>query len=108
MMNINDNMVLVDVNGRENPLTAGQILGILGIGWASSIIAFVLNLVYYKAHPSAIDFGSLERFKKRIILHLCGEVCYPKKGLVVTKNFIHFVLFRKRNNQKRKREIKRF
>ena len=73
-------MVIVDVNGRKNDLTTGQVYWILGIGWGASILSFIMNLVYYKVHPSAIDFESIERFKKRIILYLYGEVYYPKAG----------------------------
>ena len=70
-------MVLIDSTGRENNLTSNNVYTILGIGWASFFLAFLMNLVYYKFHPSIVDFHP-RRFRNRIVLYVFGKNVFPK------------------------------
>ena len=82
LLNIEDSMVLIDSDsGRESSLTSDDVHWILGIGWASSVIALMLNFIYYKLHPSAVDFD-LGRFRNRIVLYICGVKFFKKGGLL--------------------------
>ena len=81
-------MLLIDNdNGRESSLTSDHVYWILGIGWTSSVIALVLNCIYYKLHPSAVDFD-LGRFRSRIVLYICSLKLCKKGGLVIDYDYL--------------------
>ena len=94
LRNMTDNMVLIDVNdGRQIHLQSEDVFWILGIGWIASFIALVLNIVYYNLHPSAVDF-SIGRFRKRIVLYVCG-IRFFKKGTInffSNSSYIHLCI----------------
>jgi len=77
LLNVSDKMVLVDVNGRKIELIHQDVFWILGTGWIASFLALVLNFVYYNLHPSAVDFN-IGRFRKRIVLYICGFRLFKK------------------------------
>jgi len=62
LLNITDNMKLIDVNGVKHEFKSDHIYMMLKVGWIFFLLAWILNIIYYKLHPSAVDFR-LERVK---------------------------------------------
>ena len=65
-------MVLVDINGHPHPFTAGQVGGMLATGWAAFLLSLLLNILFYKLHPSAVDFN-MGRFANKCTIHILGH-----------------------------------
>ena len=70
-MRITDNMKLIDVNGFEHEITRHHINMMMAVGWASFFLAWILNIVYYALHPSAVDFN-LSRLRKKLTVGVIG------------------------------------
>ena len=64
-------MKLIDVNGDPHRLTPDQVITMIIVGWAASLLAGVMNIAYYKVHPSSVDF-SLSRLYKKMFIYLLG------------------------------------
>ena len=71
-MNMNEDVKIVDLNGRPSYLTQFEVHMILVIGWAAFIISNLLNIIHYTVHPSQVDF-SLSRFRTRLFVYILGE-----------------------------------
>ena len=71
-MNFSDNMQIKDVNGRPHPLTQYQLQMILIIGWVSFFLSWICNIIYYKFHPSGVDFN-VGRSRVRVFIYFLGE-----------------------------------
>ena len=71
-MNMNDDVKIVDLNGRPSYLTKFEVNMILLIGWAAFIVSNLLNMVHYTVHPSEVDFN-LSRFKTRLFIYFLGK-----------------------------------
>ena len=69
-LNISDNMEIKDVNGRPHPLTQYQVQMILILGWVSFLLSWICNIIFYKFHPSGVDFG---RLKARLFIYFLGR-----------------------------------
>ena len=65
-------MRLIDVHGVPHDLTEPQVWIILAIGWLSFLAAWVMNILFYKTHPSAVDF-SLKRFQEKMFIYIFGK-----------------------------------
>ena len=77
-------MVLVDLNRFEHKLELHHVNWMIGIGWTSFIFSWILNIVYYKLHPSAVDFNT-GRFKKNeMFVYIFGQkrYFYKPEGLI--------------------------
>ena len=48
-----EDMVLVDVEGGQHPISRLTISWLLGAGWIFFVLAQCLNYVYYAMHPSS-------------------------------------------------------
>ena len=48
-------LTLVDQFGKRKVLTATFCYKLLGIGWASFILAWIINIVFYCVHPSKVS-----------------------------------------------------
>ena len=70
-MNSLSAMKLIDVNGVEHPLSDYNVTIILVVGWTSFILAYVFNILYYKVHPSGVDFN-FSRFRNKLHFYICG------------------------------------
>ena len=57
VLNLSDDMLINDVNGRPHPLSQDHVQMILVIGWVSFILSWMFNILYYRVHPSAVDFN---------------------------------------------------
>ena len=71
-LNFSDNMEIKDVNGRPHPLTQYQVQMILMLGWVSFILSWICNIIFYKFHPSGVDFN-FKRSKARLFLYFLGK-----------------------------------
>ena len=72
ILNLSDEMTIKDVNGRAHPMTMYQVILILVIGWVSFLLSWIFNLIYYKVHPSAVDFN-FGRSKAKLFLYFFGR-----------------------------------
>ena len=71
-LNFSDTMEIKDVNGRPHPLTQYQVQMILVIGWVCFFISWICNIIYYKVHPSGVDFN-LGRSRARLFIYFLGK-----------------------------------
>ena len=55
-------MKLIDVNGVKHDFKSNHVYMMLKVGWIFFLLAWILHIIYYKLHPSAVDFR-LERVK---------------------------------------------
>ena len=69
---LSDNMRLIDVNGNPNPMTKFQVRMMIMIGWLSFLLAWLMNILFYKVHPSFVDF-SPKRLKKKCFIYIFGR-----------------------------------
>ena len=65
-------MSIVDMNGRFRPLTGHQVHVTLVIGWVSFLLSWMFNIMYYRAHPSAVDFHP-SRSRARLFIYILGQ-----------------------------------
>ena len=65
-------MRLIDVNGLSHELTEYQVRTMITIGWLTFLAAWVMNICFYKTHPSAVDF-SPKRFKDKMFIYIFGK-----------------------------------
>ena len=71
-LNFPNNMEIIDVNGRPHPLTQYQVQIILVIGWVSFLLSWICNIIFYKFHPSGVDFN-VGRSKARLFIYFLGK-----------------------------------
>ena len=75
-------MKIIDVNGNPHDLTQMQVNVMLIIGWTAFLLSWVMHILYYKTHPSSVDF-SLPRFRERCFVYVLGKkehlCCYKGK-----------------------------
>ena len=70
-MNSTSSIKLVDINGMEHLLSDHNVTIILIVGWTSFLLSCVFNILYYKVHPSGVDFN-LSRFQNKLHFYICG------------------------------------
>ena len=71
-MNINDDVKIVDLNGRPSYLTQLEVHMIILIGWGAFIMSNLVLMVHYIVHPSEVDFN-LGRFRTRLFVYVLGK-----------------------------------
>ena len=72
VVHMNDDVKIVDLNGRPSYLTQFEVHMILLIGWMAFIVSNILNMVHYTVHPSQVDFN-LNRFRSRLFVYVLGK-----------------------------------
>ena len=65
-------MNLIDVNGNPHPLTKLQVRMMIMNGWLAFLLAGLMNILFYKVHPSFVDF-SPKRFKEKCFIYVFGK-----------------------------------
>ena len=65
-------MRLIDVNGNPHPLTRFQVRMMIMIGWLAFLLAGLMNILFYKVHPSFVDFNP-KRFKDKCVIYVFGR-----------------------------------
>ena len=72
LASVSPNMRLIDVNGLPHELTELQVWMMITIGWLTFIAAWVMNICFYKTHPSSVDF-SPKRFTEKMFIYIFGK-----------------------------------
>ena len=67
-----DDMKLIDINGYEHDMTKRQVRTMYTLGFAAFILSWIMNLCFYKAHPSAVDFRP-KTFHEKCFINILGE-----------------------------------
>ena len=69
-LKIKDKMIIKDVYGNPHDFTKQQMDVMIGIGWACFLGSWIVNIAYYKFHPSAVEMFS---FSDKKILWVFGR-----------------------------------
>ena len=64
-----EGMTIKDLYGNEHDLSKLSVGVMIGAGWAFFIISWIINVGYYKFHPSSVEVFSL---KDKKILYVFG------------------------------------
>ena len=72
-------MRLIDVNGNPHPMTKLQVRMMILIGWLAFLLAALMNIFFYKVHPSFVDFKP-KRFKEKCFIYLLGRKIFSTKA----------------------------
>ena len=74
VLNISDDMTMVDVHGRvhDKILTRDLVRVILITGWFSFLLSWMFNIMYYRVHPTAVDFNP-SRSRARLFIYILGR-----------------------------------
>ena len=74
VLNISDEMTMVDVHGRvlDKILTGYLVWVILITGWVSFLLSWMFNIMYYRVHPTAVDFNP-SRSRARLFIYILGR-----------------------------------
>ena len=72
LASVTHDMKLIDVNGVSHELTEAQVRMMVMIGWLTFLAAWVMNILFYKSHPSAVDF-SPKRFRDKMFIYIFGQ-----------------------------------
>ena len=64
-----ERMTIKDLYGNEHDLSKHSVGVMIGAGWAFFIISWIINVGYYKFHPSSVEVFSLSDKK---ILYVFG------------------------------------
>ena len=52
-----DKMEILDFYGVKHPLGWSTVVVILVAAWLSAVLSLLLDILYYKLHPSAVDLS---------------------------------------------------
>ena len=82
-------MRLIDVNGNPHPMTKFQVRMMIMIGWLAFLLAGLMNILFYKVHPSFVDF-SPKRFKDKCFIYILGRklILFQGKGKKKNMTFL--------------------
>ena len=65
-----EGMSIKDVHGNPHKFTKNHLDVMIGVGWACFILSWMVNIAYYKFHPSAVEMFS---FSDKKILWVFGK-----------------------------------
>ena len=60
-------MTIKDIYGNAHDLTPLNVHVMLGVGWACFLGSWLINIAYYKFHPSAVEVFDLSEKKKLFV-----------------------------------------
>ena len=69
-------MTIKDIYGNAHDLTPHHVRVMLGVGWACFLGSWLINIAYYKFHPSAVDVFSFSNKRK---LYVFGRDVFSSK-----------------------------
>merc|ERR1712154_668282 len=72
VLRMDDGMTIVDETGRVHDLSVATVRTMIGTGWGAFIAAWLLNIAFYKVHPSAVDL-EVSRFRNKMVINVLGE-----------------------------------
>ena len=65
-----EGMSIKDVHGNPHKFTKNHLDVMIGVGWACFIVSWMVNIAYYKFHPSAVE---MFEFSDKKILWVFGR-----------------------------------
>ena len=71
-------MTINDIYGNDYDLKPYHVHVMLGVGWACFLGSWLINIAYYKFHPSSVDVFSKEIFSQKRFLYLFGWNVFEK------------------------------
>ena len=83
---------MIDVNGLTHELTEHHVSLMIIIGWLTFIAAWLMNGLYYKTHPCAVDF-SPKRFRDKMFIYIFGKNAVSVVVKVMDMSWILFLIF---------------
>ena len=60
-------MTIKDIYGNEHDFRPHHVRVMLAVGWACFLGSWLINIAYYKFHPSAVDVFSLSDKRKLFV-----------------------------------------
>ena len=69
---LSDSMRLIDVNGNPHPMKKFQVRMMIMIGWLAFLLGALMNILFYKFHPSFVDFNP-KRFREKCFIYVLGR-----------------------------------
>ena len=69
-------MTIKDIYGDDHDLSPHHVYVMLAVGWACFLGSWLINIAYYKFHPSAVDVFSLSDKRK---LYVFGRDVFSGK-----------------------------
>ena len=73
-------MTIKDIYGNDHNLTPLNIQVMLGVGWACFLGSWLINIAYYKFHPSAVEMDPRSDDKKTLFVF--GRDVFSSKVMV--------------------------
>ena len=67
-LNIKEGMKIKDIYGTDHTLTPHHVHVMLGVGWGCFLGSWLINIVYYKFHPSAVEMDPRSDDKKTLFV----------------------------------------
>ena len=61
-------MTIKDIHGNDHELTQHHVIIMLAVGWACFLGSWLVNIAYYKFHPSAVEIFDLSDKKTLFVL----------------------------------------
>ena len=77
--NIKEGMTITDVDGQKQDFSQNTVNVMIGVSWACFIGSWLINIAYYKFHPSSVDVFSLDVFSKKRLFHIFRHNTFVKK-----------------------------
>ena len=74
-LNIGEIIQITDIYGNAHDLTPHHVRVMLGVGWACFLSSWLINIAYYKFHPSAVVFSLSDKRK----LFMFGRDVFPSE-----------------------------
>ena len=76
--NIKEGMTITDVNGQKQDFPQNTVNVMIGVSWACFIGSWLINIAYYKFHPSSVDVFSLDVFSKKRLSYIFNQNTFVK------------------------------
>ena len=77
--NMTEGMTIKDVDGKEQDFPQITVHVMIGVGWVCFIGSWLINIAYYKFHPSSVDVFSLDVFSKKRLSYIFRQNTFAKK-----------------------------
>ena len=79
-------MIIKDVYGNPHDFTKQQMDVMIGIGWACFLGSWIVNIAYYKFHPSSVEM--FEFSDKKMLFVFGRDVFFKGKNIIETPDEI--------------------
>lgn len=67
-----DSIMLVDTNEESHKLTKFQVRVMMAVGWTAFLGSWLMDILFYKVHPSSVDFSE-KGMREKLFIHVQGE-----------------------------------